>query len=169
MRSGSVGSLPHPGLAGTAGWRRTAGIAWDVLQHDRFAFAGICIYVLFVLIALAAPLLTSYDPQQTIMKGDELMANQPPSRAYLLGTTNVGRDIFTQLVYGARPALTVGFVAAFFVALIGTIVGIVAGDYGGWIDAVLMRLAGVAFGLPLLPLVIVLVAVLRPSLWDIVL
>src|SRR5207253_10915567 len=145
------------------GWRRAAGTLWSVLQHDRFAFAGICIYALFVLIALRAPLHTPYDPQRTIMSGAALMANRPPSRAYPLGTTNVGRDIFAQLVYGARPALTVGFVAAFFVALIGTSVGIVAGYYGGWLDAVLMRLADVAFGIPYLPFVIVLVAFLGPS------
>ena len=168
MRSGSVDALPRPGQT-WAGWRRAAGTLWSVLQHDRFAFAGICIYALFVLIALSAPLLTPYDPQQTIMSGDALMANRPPSRAYPLGTTNVGRDIFAQLVYGARPALAVGFVAAFFVALIGTSVGIVAGYYGGWLDAVLMRLADVAFGIPYLPFVIVLVAFLGPSLWNIVL
>ena len=169
MRNGSVEALPRPQIPRAAGWRRAAGTAWDVLRRDRFAVAGLGIYVFFILIALAAPLLTPYDPQQTITKGDELMTNQAPSRDFLLGTTNVGRDIFTQLVYGTRPALTVGFVAAFFVALIGTVVGIVAGFYGGWADAILMRLADVAFGIPFLPLVIVLVAFLGPSLWNIVL
>src|SRR5207302_1620234 len=90
MRSGSVGALPRPGQT-WAGWRRAAGTLWGVLQHDRFAFAGIVIYALFVLIALSAPLLTPYDPQQTIISGDQLMANRPPSRAYPLGTTNVVR------------------------------------------------------------------------------
>jgi peptide/nickel transport system permease protein len=130
---------------------------------------GICIYALFILIAVTAPVIAPYDPQQTVTNGDDLMANQPPGAPFLLGTTNVGRDIFSQLVHGARPALTAGFTAAFFVALIGTVVGIVAGFYGGWIDAVLMRLADVAFGIPFLPLVIVLVAFLGPSLWNIVL
>jgi peptide/nickel transport system permease protein len=169
MRSGSVQALPHPRAPGLAPVRR----AWEsfrgVLQHDRFAVVGLCIYLMFVLVAAAAPLIAPYDPQQTITKGDDLLANRPPGRSFILGTTNVGRDIFSQLVYGARPALTVGFTAAFFVALIGTVVGIVAGYYGGWIDAILMRLADVAFGIPFLPLVIVLVAFLGASLWNIVL
>ncbi|HKV46167.1 MAG TPA: ABC transporter permease [bacterium] len=169
MPNGSAQALPRPLIPRVAGWRRAMGNTWEVLQHDRFALAGACLYALFIAVALAAPLLSPYDPQQTVMQGDQLMANQPPGRTFLLGTTNVGRDIFTQLVYGARPALTVGFVAAFFVALIGTVAGIVAGFYGGWIDAVLMRLADVAFGIPFLPLVIVLVAFLGPSLWNIVL
>src|SRR5579864_778004 len=169
MRSGSAQALPRPLVPRLAGWRRAMGNTWGVLQHDRFALAGVCLYALFIAVAMAAPLLSSFDPQQTIMQGDQLMSNQPPGGTFLLCTTKVGRDIFTQLVYGARPALTVGFVAAFFVALIGTVVGIVAGFYGGWVDAVLMRLADVAFGIPFLPLVIVLVAFLGPSLWNIVL
>jgi peptide/nickel transport system permease protein len=169
MRNGSAEAFPRPRIPGVASWRRAWTAFWTVLQHDRFAFVGICIYVMFAVVALAAPLLAPHDPQQTIMRGEDLMGNQPPGRAFLLGTTNVGRDIFSQLVYGARPALTVGFVAAFFVVLIGTVVGIVTGYFGGWGDAVLMRLADVAFGIPFLPFVIVLIAFLGPSLWNIVL
>jgi peptide/nickel transport system permease protein len=169
MRNGSVQALPRPRTPRLDALRRAWESFWGVLQHDRFAFAGICIYLLCVFVAVAAPVIAPYDPQQTITQADELMANRPPGAPFLLGTTNVGRDIFSQLVHGARPALTVGFTAAFFVALIGTVVGIVAGYYGGWIDAVLMRLADIAFGIPFLPLVIVLVAFLGPSLWNIVL
>ncbi len=168
-----MGAVTSPSLlpAGRAGRGRPARwrALWAVLQHDRFAFAGICIYACFVLVALLAPWLAPYDPQQTILRGDELMAARPPGGGFLLGTTNVGRDIFSQLVFGARPALTVGFVAAFFVVLIGTVAGIVAGYSGGWPDTVLMRLADVAFGIPFLPFVIVLVAFLGASLWNIVL
>jgi peptide/nickel transport system permease protein len=85
-----------------------------------------------------------------------------------LGTTSGGRDIFSQLVFGARPALLVGFLAAFCVALIGTVVGLIAGYFGGWIDNLLMRITDVAFGIPFVPFVIVLVAFLRPSIWNIV-
>lgn len=169
MRNGSVQALPRPRTPGLDAARRAGESFWGVLRHDRFAFGGICIYLLFILLAIAAPAVAPYDPQQTITAADELMANRPPGAPFLLGTTNVGRDIFSQLVHGARPAFTVGFTAAFFVALIGTVVGIVAGFYGGWADAVLMRLADVAFGIPFLPSVIVLVAFLGPSLWNIVL
>ena len=169
MRNGSVQALPRPGAPGLRALGRVWESFWGILHHDRFAFVGVCIYVLFTLVAVLGPAIAPYDPQQTISRGDDLMANQAPGPAFLLGTTNVGRDIFSQLVHGARPALTVGFTAAFFVALIGTVVGIVAGYYGGWVDAVFMRLADVAFGIPFLPLVIVLVAFLGPSLWNIVL
>ena len=86
MRSGSVQALPHPRAPGLAPLRR----AWEsfrgVLQHDRFAVVGLCIYLMFVLVAAAAPLIAPYDPQQTITKGDDLMANQPPGRSFILGT-----------------------------------------------------------------------------------
>lgn len=169
MRNASLEALPGPRASGVPAWRRGLGAAGGVLHHDRFAAAGIGIYVIFVVVALLAPWIAPYNPQQTIVRGDELMAGRPPGREFLLGTTNVGRDIFSQLVYGARPALTVGFAAAFCVTLLGTVVGIVAGYSGGWLDGLLMRLADVAFGIPFLPLVIVLVAFLGPSLWNIVL
>jgi len=97
------------------------------------------------------------------------MFNQAPSIKYLLGTTNMGRDVFSQLIYGSRPALIVGFTAAFFVMVIGTLVGLIAGYYRGRIGNILMRLTDVAFGIPFIPFVIVLVAFLGPSIWNIVL
>jgi peptide/nickel transport system permease protein len=169
MRNVSAGALPRPRAAGVPAWLRWVRGAGSVLSHDRFAAAGIGIYLLFIAVAVLAPWIAPYDPQQTIVRGDALMANRPLGREFLLGTTNVGRDIFSQLIYGARPALTVGFAAAFAVTLLGTVVGIVAGYSGGWIDGLLMRLADIAFGIPFLPLVIVLVAFLGPSLWNIVL
>ena len=101
-------------------------------------------------------------------EGTKWLSNQPPSAQFLLGTTNMGRDIFSQLVYGARPAIIVGFSAALMVSAIGTIVGLVAGYFGGGVDSLLMRLADIAFGIPFLPFVIVLVAFLDPGLGNIV-
>ena len=97
------------------------------------------------------------------------MADQTPSRQFVLGTTSMGRDIFSQLLYGARPAVVVGFSAAFIVVAIGTIVGLVSGYFGGWVDSILMRLTDIAFGIPFLPFVVVLVAFLKPSIWNVVL
>ena len=139
-----------------------------VLQHDRFALAGVTIYVVLLAVALLAPLLAPFDPHAVLMRDGQWLANQPPSGNFWLGTTNGGRDIFSQLVFGARPALLVGFSAAFFVAMIGTVVGLIAGYFGGWIDNLLMRVTDVAFGIPFLPFVIVLVAFLRPSIWNVV-
>ena len=147
-------------------WR---GNVWRFLTHDGFATTGILIYLCFVVIAMLAPLIAPYDPQAVLADAQgNWLANQPPSADFWLGTTNVGRDIFSQLVYGTRAALTVGFTAAFFVVLIGTLVGLVAGYYGGWLDNLLMRLTDIAFGIPFEPFVIILVAFLKPNLWNIV-
>jgi peptide/nickel transport system permease protein len=141
----------------------------DILKRDRFALAGVIIYAVMILVAIFAPVLAPHDPH-AVMEVDGLwLTNQQPSSDYLLGTTNVGRDIFSQLIYGTRPALLVGFSAAFFVAFIGTVVGLIAGYFGGWVDTALMRLTDIAFGIPFLPFVIVLVAFLSPSIWNIVL
>lgn len=146
-------------LAGTVG----------ILRHDRFALAGVVIYVVFVFMAIFGPTLAPHDPQAVMEKDGIWLTNQPPSAEFPLGTTNVGRDIFSQLIYGARPALMVGLSAAFMVAVVGTIVGLIAGFFGGRTDAILMRLTDIAFGIPFLPFVIVLVAFLGPSIWNIVL
>ncbi len=92
----------------------------------------------------------------------------PSGNTYLLGTDAQGRDIWSQLVYGSRVALIVGFAAAFFSITIGVVIGLVSGYFGKAIDSVLMRLADVILVLPFLPLVIILAAVLGPSIWNIV-
>lgn len=140
----------------------------EVFRRDALARVGLLIYTVFILVAIFAPLIAPYDPQQVVEANGVWLANEQPSSRFLLGTTNLGRDIFSQLVFGSRTALLVGFSAAIAVALIGTLVGLVAGYYGRWVDALLMRTADVAFGIPFLPLVIVLVAFLEPSIWNVV-
>lgn len=140
----------------------------EVFRRDALARVGLLIYTVFILVAIFAPLIAPYDPQQVVEANGIWLANEQPSSRFLLGTTNLGRDIFSQLVFGSRTALLVGFSAAVAVALIGTLVGLVAGYYGRWVDALLMRTADVAFGIPFLPLVIVLVAFLEPSIWNVV-
>lgn len=140
----------------------------EILKRDRFALAGVVIYAALILVAIFAPLIAPHDPQVVMERDGIWLTNQKPSGDFLLGTTNVGRDIFSQMVYGARPALLVGFSAAFIVAFVGTIVGLIAGYFGGWVDNALMRLTDVAFGIPFLPFVIVLVAFLGPSIWNVV-
>jgi peptide/nickel transport system permease protein len=140
----------------------------EVFQRDRLAMIGLIILIFFVLVAIFAPIIAPYGPQEVIEEGGIWLSNEKPSAVFPLGTTNVGRDIFSQLVYGSWTALLVGFSAAIAVSVIGTIVGLIAGYYGGWVDAVLMRLADVAFGIPFLPFIIVLSAFLDPSIWNIV-
>jgi len=142
---------------------------FEMLRRDRFALTGVIIYAVIAVVAVLAPVLAPHDPHAVMEEDGIWLTNEKPSRDFLLGTTNIGRDIFSQLIYGARPALVVGFTAAFFVVFIGTIVGLVAGYFGGWVDTTLMRITDIAFGIPFLPFVIVLVAFLQPSIWNIVL
>lgn len=140
----------------------------EVFQRDKLALTGLIILVFFILVALFAPLIAPNDPLQVIEKDGIWLSNQKPSPEFPLGTTNLGRDIFSQLVYGTRAALLVGFSAAIAVSVIGTLVGLAAGYYGGWVDTLLMRLADIAFGIPFLPFIIVLAAFLKPSIWNVV-
>ncbi|HEY2876022.1 MAG TPA: ABC transporter permease [Reyranella sp.] len=138
--------------------------------RDPFAFAGIVIYVAFLLVAIFADQLATTDPTEILfLSTGKVAANMPPSAEYPLGTTNLGRDIYAQLVHGTESALTVGLTAALIVALVGTVVGLVAGYFGGWIDALLMRIADMALSLPFLPFVIVMIGFLGPSTSNIVL
>src|SRR5229473_1076996 len=138
--------------------------------RDPFAFTGLLIYVLFVLVALFADHLAPLDPLEILFtKTGKLAANVAPSADFPLGTTNLGRDIYAQLVHGTRSALAVGLSAAIIVATVGTVVGLVAGYFGGAADAVLMRIADMALSLPFLPFVIVLTGFLGASTSNIVL
>lgn len=137
---------------------------------DPFAVAGLLIYATFLVTAIFADSIAPYDPTEILYTADYDLASdlRPGVDGFILGTTSLGRDIFSQIVYGTRSALLIGITAAFMVALIGSVVGLVSGYFGGWIDAILMRLADIAFGIPFLPFVIVLAAFLEPSIWNVV-
>jgi peptide/nickel transport system permease protein len=137
--------------------------------RDPFAFAGIAIYVAFALVAIFADQLAPLDPLEILFtKAGKLAANVPPGAEFLLGTTNLGRDIYGELIHGTRSALAVGLSAAVVVATVGTVVGLVAGYFGGAIDSFLMRIADMALSLPFLPFVIVLTGFLGASTSNIV-
>jgi peptide/nickel transport system permease protein len=138
--------------------------------RDPWFTIGVTIYLVFALVAVFASSIAPNEPKDILFLADgRLAAALPPSLAFPLGTTTSGCDIFSQLVHGARGALIVGISAATVVVSVGTLVGLFAGYFGGLVDAVLMRLADVALGLPLLPFVIVLVAFVGPTTWNVVL
>ncbi|WP_202397154.1 ABC transporter permease [Teichococcus coralli] len=139
------------------------------LLRDPYALIGISIYAIFVVVGLTAPWLAPYDPMEILFTADGgLAASLPPSADHWLGTTNLGRDIVSQLVMGTQPSLIVGLSAAVAVASIGTVVGLLAGYFGGAVDQVLMRVTDIVLGLPFLPFVIVVTALLGPELQNIV-
>jgi peptide/nickel transport system permease protein len=131
---------------------------------------GLSILVLYILIALAAPVLMTHDPWEINRNEQGLVTRlQPPSTNHLLGTTHLGRDVFSQLVIGTRATLLVGIIAAFCVTFIGTSVGLISGYFGGWVDEIIMRIVDIAYSIPFVPFIIILVALLEPSLWNIIL
>jgi peptide/nickel transport system permease protein len=137
--------------------------------RDPYFVVGMAIYLVFALTALFADAIAPNAPKDILFLPDgRLAAALPPSAAFPLGTTTSGNDIFSQLVHGSQSALIVGVSAAFVVVTVGTLVGLMAGYFGGLIDAILMRIADIALGLPLLPFVIVLAAFLGPSTWNVV-
>ena len=146
------------------------GRAVRILRRDPFATVGILIYVVFFLVAIFADQLATHDPNRIVFQPNSrrLAASLPPQPNFLLGTTNLGRDIFSQLVYGARSALIVGVTASALVVVIGTLVGLIAGYFRGLTDMLMMRVADIALGIPFLPFIIVLSGFLTPSMWNIV-
>lgn len=137
---------------------------------DPYFVTGTMIYVLFALTAVFADTLAPNPPKDILFLPDgKLAAALPPSTMFPLGTTTSGNDIFSQLVHGAQSALIIGISAAFVVVTVGTVVGLLAGYFGSLLDVVLMRIADIALGMPLLPFVIVLAAFLGPSTWNVVL
>jgi len=163
-------ALPGRGARILAGVSRWLVAASAIPRRDPFAFAGLLLYLIFVLIAIFAESLITHDPREILFDANyDLVRNRPPGGDHILGTTYSGRDIYSQLVMGTQGALVVGVTAAICVVTIGTVVGLIAGFFGGLTDTLLMRLADIALGVPFLPFVIVLAAFLNPSQWNVVL
>ncbi|MEM9431298.1 MAG: ABC transporter permease [Pseudomonadota bacterium] len=163
-------ALPKRGLPGLAALARLWDSATAIPRRDPFAFAGLVMYLLFILVAIFADQLITHNPREILFDAEyDLARNLPPGGDHILGTTYSGRDIYSQLIVGTRGALIVGVTAAVSVVTIGTVIGLVAGFFGGIVDTLLMRLADIALGVPFLPFVIVLAAFLDPSQWNVVL
>ncbi|WP_230375442.1 ABC transporter permease [Methanolobus vulcani] len=124
---------------------------------------GLIMLSLFISMAFAAPMLAPYSPSD--VSSSPLLA---PDGDHLLGTDDVGRDIFSNLLYGARTSLTVAFVVSLGVLVIGTLAGVFSGYTGGKIDRVMMRGVDIFLMIPDLPLILILAAYLRPSIWNII-
>ncbi len=138
--------------------------SWRQFSKSPAGVLGTIVIIIFVFVAFTAPLLTDYDP--TAVSRDRL---QPPSSQHLFGTDNVGKDVFSGVVYGTRVSLTVGVFAALSALLIGATVGSISGFYGGIIDSILMRLSELFQTMPRFFLALVVVAVIGGSTGMIIL
>ncbi len=141
-----------------------------VIFKDRLGAIGLVLVAFFILMAILAPVVAPYGPFDVAYNPDKTVVRlSPPTLKNLLGTTNQGMDVFSQLLHGSRIALLVGILSAIGSALIGTAVGLFSGYYGGWVDQILMRLTDIAFGIPFLPFALLAISLSHPSLYLIIL
>jgi peptide/nickel transport system permease protein len=136
---------------------------WRFLRGEPFAAVGAAIYAVIAVMALFADWLAPYDPRAILRTGVRVARYLPMSPSHWLGTTSSGRDVLSQVIFGARAALEVGLTAAFAVVAIGTLAGLLAGYLGGWTDRVVTWLSDIVLGLPFLPFMLVLAALTRPG------
>ena len=144
-------------------WRRTwAGVS--VIFRSRVAVVGLVIVVFWILVAILAPLIAPHDP----LAQDSSAINQGPSRLYLLGTDHMGRDVLSRLVHGSRTILTLAPLSVLASVTVGTVLGLVGGYFGGWVDEVVMRLLDAVMAFPTILLYLIIISAIGPSAANVV-
>ena len=136
--------------------------AWRRLKRRKGAMAGLAVVALFVAVAILAPWVAPYDPVATSWS----LVRKAPSWAHWMGTDEVGRDVFSRVIWGARASLSAGLVSVGIALGVGVPLGLLAGYAGGWIDSVLSRIVDAMLAVPFLILAIALAAFLGPSLTN---
>ncbi len=140
---------------------------FQTFRRNRIGLVGLVMLILSIIVAVFAPLVAPYDPKASVeITIDDLYAQ--PSAAHLLGTDDAGKDVLSNFIFGSRVSLIVGFFASFISIFIGGVTGIIAGFYGGRVENVLMRITDLMLVIPDLPLIIVFIALTKPSLWNII-
>jgi peptide/nickel transport system permease protein len=134
------------------------------IARDPLSLVGATILIVAIIAAAAAPLLAPYDPNYI----DVVHRLEVPTRAHLLGTDEIGRDLLSRIMYGGRVSLTLSFLSIGFAATIGMLLGGIAGLIGGWLDVLLMRVADILLSFPAILFAIVLIAFLGVSLTNVV-
>ena len=137
--------------------------AWRSFKKSKAALVGTGIVVFFVFLAIFGPWLAPYGMNDQAVTTAKLL---PPSAEHWFGTDDLGRDIFSRVLYGARLSLTVGFAAVILSAIMGSFLGIIAGYYGRWIDTIISRVFDILLAFPSILLAIAIVSILGPSLQN---
>lgn len=135
----------------------------DKLKEHKMAMAGLVVLILEILMVVFLPIILNLDPYTS----DYTAFSAAPSGAHILGTDAIGRDVFARLMYGGRTSLLVGFVSTLISCAIGVPLGLVAGYARGKAEAIIMRIADIFMSFPSIVLILVLVAVLGPSVWSV--
>jgi peptide/nickel transport system permease protein len=136
---------------------------WKKYQRNRAAVFGLYVVLVFLVMAVLSPWLAPFQP---LSIGKDSF--RPPDSTYLLGTDDLGRDLLSGVLWGARVSLLVGLLSAFTSTLIGVIVGSASGYYGGWADDLLMRLTEFFLVIPRFFLALIIVALFGSSIWNII-
>ncbi|MBN1545756.1 MAG: ABC transporter permease, partial [Syntrophaceae bacterium] len=136
---------------------------WKRFVRNKMAVAGGIVVLFLFAVSLLAPWISPYDPTAIDLKN--ILAS--PSGDHWFGTDQLGRDVLSRMIWGAGISLKVGFVATGIAVLIGTILGALAGYYGRWVDAVLMRFVDIMLCFPTFFLILAVIAILEPSIWNI--
>jgi peptide/nickel transport system permease protein/oligopeptide transport system permease protein len=139
----------------------TSGVLRERLRRDRFFQLGLALVVLVAAAAVLAPWLAPFDPLKGDLRNAYLLG---PGGRFVLGTDSQGRDVLSRVLYGARLSLSVGLISQSVAATLGILLGLIAGYYGRWVDALVMRLADVTLAFPTLLLLIAVAAAVKPSL-----
>ncbi len=143
---------------------RILGATIRAFNTNKTSWAGLLIFLVIVLMAVLAPWISPHDP----IEQDIFSKLQGPSATYWLGTDYYGRDIFSRLLHGARYSLIIGIAATFFAMVLGSLIGMVAGYYGGRFDLLVMQVMDILLAFPSLILGLIIVAMLGPSLTNII-
>ncbi|MEK7206095.1 MAG: ABC transporter permease [candidate division NC10 bacterium] len=143
--------IPHSGGWGSSPWHD----AFRRLRRNRLAVLGLAVLLTFVLAAVVAPWIAPFPFDKTDLR----YGAKPPSRLHVLGTDELGRDLFTRILYGARISFAVGILATLVSLTIGVTYGCVAGYAGGRLDHLMMRIVDILYGLPFMFFVIILMVI----------
>jgi len=143
------------------------------IKKEPLAFIALLIVILYIIIALFAPLIATHDPLSTktsmTVDGEKVYAPYPPSKMHWFGTDQLGRDIFSRIIYGVRISLFVGIVARGLSMLLGVFIGLITGFSGGLIDNIMMRITDVFMSVPAILLAMIVTLIFSPSLTSVIL
>ena len=137
-------------------------MSYKKFKKNKTAMAGVIILILFTIVAIFAPYIAPYDP----FKQNFIHSLKAPSHSHPLGTDEFGRDILSRIIYGSRISLQIGFISVFISMIAGTILGVIAGYYGSWIDMIIMRMVDLMLCFPYILLALVIMAILGPGLYN---
>lgn len=162
--AGRSGTDATPSQALLHARRRRSGV-WHRFRRHRLALIGSSVLLLLVVASLAAPRIARQDPYDVDLRS----YRKGPSSSHLVGTDSSGRDVLSRLLHAGRVSLSVGLVAVSIYAAIGIVLGGLSGFYGGWVDSVIMRFADMVLSFPSLIVIITIVSILGPSIYNVML